>query len=137
VTSVSVMLVDDNAMFAHLAARYLAECSQGEVVVTGVAYSAEEALDLAPGLEPQVILLDLVMPGMTGLEAIPYLRVLLPKAAVIVLTSYHDRAYKEAALAAGAHDFVSKRSMDTDLLPAIRRVVQAELLAEKRTILPL
>ena len=55
------------------------------------------------------------------LKAIPRLRALLPEAAIIVLTSHHDQAYREAALAAGAHDFVPKRSLDTDLLPAICR----------------
>lgn len=132
-TCVSVMLVDDNATFVQLVARFLAEVSQGEIVVAGVAYSAEEALELAADLEPQVVLLDLVMPGMTGLEAIPYLRALLPEAAIIVLTSHHDRVYRDAALGAGAHDFVPKRSLNTDLLPAIRRLAQVEPIPEKRS----
>jgi DNA-binding NarL/FixJ family response regulator len=130
---VSVLLVDDNATFAQLTARFLAECGGGEVVVGGVAYSVEEALERAPGLEPQVILLDLAMPGMPGLEAIPHLRALLPEAAIIVLTSHHDRAYRAAALAAGAHDFVPKRSLEADLLPAIRRTAPVEPIPEKRT----
>ncbi|MBI2951942.1 response regulator transcription factor [bacterium] len=123
---VSVLLVDDSPLFLDIATRFLQEEYRGEVVVVGVAGGGEEALAQAQLLQPQVILIDLNMPGMSGLEAIPRLREALPEAGIIALTLLDGEAYRQAALAAGADGFVSKPNMGADLLPAIRRVVRAD-----------
>jgi len=75
-------------------------------------------------IKPCVILLDLNMPGLSGLETIPRLRDMLPEVGIIALTLLDPRTYRQAALAAGAEDFVAKANLTTDLLPAIRRVMQ-------------
>ena len=122
--SIRVLLVDDSAVFLRRVTCFLQEDCQGEVVVVGTASSGQEALTQAQELRPQVILIDLRMPGMGGLEAIPRLRAMLPGAGIIAMTLHDLDVYREAALAAGADEFVPKRALLTDLLPVIRRVVQ-------------
>ena len=121
---VSVLVVDDNLAFLRTVVRFLQAYSQGEVTVVGVANSGEDALVKAQRLRPQVILLDLKMPGLSGLVTIPRLHETIPEARILVLTLLDDQAYRQAALTAGADEFVSKNVLATDLLPAIRRVTQ-------------
>jgi DNA-binding NarL/FixJ family response regulator len=123
--SISVLLVDDNRLFLRLVARFLEEQGADEIVVVGVAHNGCEALAQAQVLQPQAILLDLAMPGLPGLKVIPRLRAILPAVVIIILTGRKAGVYREAALAAGADSFVSKASLTTDLLPAIRGLAQA------------
>ena len=120
---ISVLLVDDNPAFLRIVTRFLQE--HDDVVVVGVAGGGEEALALAQDLKPDIVLIDLAMPGLSGLETIPRLRAVLPEVGIIALTVLDTNGYREAALAASADDFVPKATLDTDLLPAIRRVAQA------------
>jgi DNA-binding NarL/FixJ family response regulator len=121
---ISVLLVDDNPVFLRIAARFLQQ--HDDVVVVGVAGGGEEALALAQDLQPELVLMDLAMAGLSGLETIPRLRAVRPEVGIIALTVLDTNSYRQAALAAGANDFVPKASLDTDLLPAIRRVAQAD-----------
>jgi len=66
------------------------------------------------------------MPGLSGLETIPRLRAMLPEVSIIALTLLDAKVYRQAALAAGADDFVPKANLSTDLLPAIRRVAKTD-----------
>jgi len=120
---ISVLLVDDNPAFLRIATRFLEE--HEDVVVVGAAGGGEEALALAEDLQPDIVLIDLAMPGLSGLETIPHLRAVLPGVGIIALTMLDTNSYWQAALAAGADDFVPKASLDRDLLPAMRRVAQA------------
>jgi DNA-binding NarL/FixJ family response regulator len=119
---IRVLLVDDHEPFLRVATDFLQR--HHELVVVGTAREGEEALAQAQALHPQIILLDLNMPGLNGLETIPRLRVMLPEAGIIALTLLDVNIYRKPALAAGADDFVAKASLTTDLLPAIRRVAQ-------------
>jgi len=121
---VSVLLVDDNPLFLRIINRFLREQHQSEVEVVGAATGGREALTLAKELRPQVILIDLAMPDLPGLKAIPQLRSLLPEAVIIALTILDNHIYRAAARTAGADDFISKASLHTDLLPAIHRITQ-------------
>jgi DNA-binding NarL/FixJ family response regulator len=118
----SVLLVDDNPTLLRILRRFLGE--EEGLLVVGTAGSGEEALGKARELQPQVILLDLAMPGMDGLNTIPRLRSVLPGVGIIVLTVLEANGYREAALAAGADDFVTKADLSTDLVPAIHRLSQ-------------
>ena len=120
---VSVLLVDDNPAFLRILTRFLQE--HDDVVVAGAAGGGEEALALAQDLQPDIVLIDLAMPGLSGLETIPLLRAMLPEVGIIALTVLDISSYRQAALAAGVNDFVPKVSLNTELLPAIRRVAQA------------
>ena len=121
---ISVLLVDDNPIFLRIVTRFLQE--HDDVVVIGAAGGGEEALALAQDLQPDIVVIDLAMPGLSGLETIPRLRAVLPEVGIIALTVLDISSYRQAALAAGVNDFVPKASLSTDLLPAIRRVAQAD-----------
>lgn len=118
--AISLLIVDDNHTFLGAAIRFLQE----EGIHVEAALSAEEGLACAQTMRPQVILLDLAMPRLSGLEVIPLLRKALPEAGIIVLTLLDSNGYRESALAAGADAFVSKATLATDLLPTIQRVVE-------------
>jgi DNA-binding NarL/FixJ family response regulator len=128
----TVLLVDDSAVFRRIAVRFLEEHSNHEVLVVGAVGSGEEALAEAGRLRPHVVLVDLRMPGLSGLETIPRLRRLLPQAGIIGLTLLDGREYRQAVLAAGGSDFVSKQTMAEDLLPAIRRAIAPEPSTRRR-----
>jgi len=121
---VAVMIVDDSRTLVRALARFLTENYHDDVTVVGAANGGEEALAKARELRPQVILLDLAMPGMDGLEAAPRLREVLPEVCIITMSVSDFSQYREASLAAGADDFVPKAMLGTHLLPAIWRAVQ-------------
>ncbi len=123
---VSVLFVDDNPTFLRIATRFLQECYHNEVVVVGAAGGGDEALTHALELRPQVILLDMSMPGLTGLGTIARLRSMMPEVGIIAMTLLDTNGYRSAALAAGASEFIPKATLNTDLLPAIRRVAQGD-----------
>ena len=118
---ISVLLVDDNPTFLRIASRFLEK--HDEVVLVGTAEGGVRALAQAQELRPQVILLDLAMPDLPGLEVIPRLREAVPEMRIIALTMLDTEEYRKAALAAGADEFIPKADLNTDLLPAIRRVI--------------
>lgn len=119
---VRLVLVDDSQDFLKVASRFLSRVGSLELV--GLGSRAEDAIDLSERLTPDVVLLDLAMPGRGGLDVIPHLKKARPNVRVVVLTMYGAHGYRKAALAAGADGFVSKRTMTTDLLPAIQLAVR-------------
>ena len=120
---ISVLLVDDNPTFLRILGDFLGE--EENIFVVGMARSGEEALVKAKELRPQVILLDLAMPGLNGFNTTPRLRSMMPDVGIIALTVLDANGYREAALTAGADDFVAKANLNTHLVPAIRRVVES------------
>ncbi len=119
---VCVLLLDEKESFQRAATDFLRR--DDELIVIGAACGEAEALVQAQNLQPQVVVLDPSLPGVGGLEIIRHWRSLLPDARIIVLTLMDSSTYRLASLTAGADDFVSKATMVTDLLPAIRRVLQ-------------
>jgi CheY-like chemotaxis protein len=119
---ISVLLVDDNPTFLQATTQFLS--AHDDITVIGAARSGEEALMQISLLQPEVILVDLAMVGLSGLEVIPRIRSLMPMAGIVALTLLDVRHFREAALKAGADDFVPKATMRTELLPAIRRVAR-------------
>lgn len=116
------MLVDESEAFLRVAGEFLEQHEELDVV--GTARSGREALDQAPHLKPDVILLDLKMPDLTGFEVLPQLRAMLPTAGIIILTLYDFEGYRQVALANGADEFIPKDKLLTDLPPAIKRIAQ-------------
>jgi DNA-binding response OmpR family regulator len=121
-TPVSVMLIDDNPTFLRATKQFLE--AHDDVVVVGTANRGDEALARVEQLQPQVVLVDLAMPGLPGLETIPRLRRMMPKAGIIALTVMNSHSFRKAALEAGADLFIHKGNMRTDLLPALQWLVQ-------------
>ena len=121
---ISVMIVDDHEMVRQGAAGYLE--AQPDIHVVAQAASGEEALDLVEEHLPHVILMDLVMPGMDGVETTRRTKDLSPRTQIIVLTSYHQDEFIFPALQAGAISYLLKDVKATKLVDAIRRAARGE-----------
>ena len=117
-----VMLVDDSLVFLNVTQQYLEKFPNLEVVAT--ADSADEVIAVALQKNPQVILLDLEMPGKTGLEIIPDLKTSLPDCKIIILSLMESANYKRICQKGGADSFVEKEQMLTRLIPEIHNVMQ-------------
>jgi DNA-binding NarL/FixJ family response regulator len=122
----SVLLVDDNPTFLRILTRFLEEQGEDGLRVVGSMVGGRDALAQAQLLKPDVILLDLGMPDVSGLELLAPLREALPDAILIALTLMDPESFRQTALAAGADAFVSKASLEHDLLPTIRRLTSSE-----------
>lgn len=120
----SILLVDDEPTFQRVATLFLQTHYRNQVEIVGTASSGEEALAQAQLLAPQVVLMDLSMPGLSGLQTIPLLRIMFPEMRVIALTLMDSESYRKAVLAAGGDGLVSKAAIHTDLMPTIRRVME-------------
>ncbi|MDP8950791.1 MAG: response regulator transcription factor [Actinomycetota bacterium] len=94
-----------------------------DLEVIGEAGEAAEAISLAQALDPNVILMDVEMPGVSGIAAIETLRAVTPRSAVVIFTLYDDAAMRARAREAGAAAFVAKHQTEETLLAAIRRAV--------------
>ena len=117
---ISLMLVDDNPNFLR-AERHFLERDEA-VRIIGEATGGAEVLDRVKSLRPQVILLDLAMPDLSGLQLLPQLREEHPGIGIIALTVMDTAIYEKAAMLAGADAFLSKSNLFTDLIPTIQRV---------------
>lgn len=120
---VSVMLVDDETTFLRIETLFLETHYKNEIHVVGTATGGEECLAKAQLLAPDVILIDLNMPGLSGLQTIPLLRIMFPEVRIIALTLNDSHHSRRAVLAAGGNELISKATMSTDLVPTIRRVM--------------
>ena len=119
---IRVLLVDDHASFLRIVAQFLED--HDDIVVVGALDGATEALARLDELAPDLVLMDLAMPGLPGLEAIPRVRAARPETVIIALTGLGTEDYRAAALAAGADEFIAKTSLGRELLPAIRRLAR-------------
>ena len=121
--TISIVLVDDQATARRgLRMRLTIEA---DVEVVGEAGSGEAALRLVRSLSPDVVLMDVEMPGMDGIDATAALRAAAPQVAVVVLSLYDDARTRARAREAGAAAFVAKHQAKTTLLATIRRVVSS------------
>jgi len=121
---ITVLIVDDHEMVRDGAKGYLEV--QAEIVVVAEAESGEEAVRLANEFVPDVVLMDLVMPGMDGVEATRKVKDISPRTQIIILTSYHEDEHIFPALQAGAISYLLKDVKASELVEAIRRAAKGE-----------
>lgn len=121
---IRVLIADDHAIVRKGIRALLATESQIEVV--GEAGDGQEAMALAQQTEPDVILMDLVMPGMDGLEATRLLTAKLPQVSILVLTSFDGDDKVFPAIKAGALGYLLKDTGPEELIQAIQQVYQGE-----------
>jgi DNA-binding NarL/FixJ family response regulator len=120
----SVLVVDDHAIVRQGLRLLLA--AQPTLDVVGEAKDAETALTLVQQLQPQLVLFDLIMPGIGGIEGIRRIISLGLGTRILVLTSSIEEHLVKAALTAGAHGYILKASRPGELLAAIERVMDGE-----------
>jgi DNA-binding NarL/FixJ family response regulator len=117
---IKVAIVDDQRLFVDGLARILG--IQPDMVVVGRAHTGEEAVELCLRAEPDIVLMDLSMPGMGGISATRKILSLLPRTQVLVLTVHTDDANLFQAIKAGAQGYILKDCTPEDLTSAIRSV---------------
>lgn len=88
------------------------------------AASGEEAIAVAQTASPCLIIMDIGLPGITGIEATESIKKTMPNTKVVMLTIFDDDDYRSHAAAAGAFAYVPKRKIKTELMPVIRRILQ-------------
>ena len=119
-TIIRVLIVDDHPVVRSGLRRVLE--SVADIDVVGEAGDAKQAVFETRAQKPDVILMDVVMPGRTGIEAIPDVLHDAPSAKVLILSMQDDPNYVRQAFAAGAAGYVLKEAADTDLVTAVREV---------------
>ncbi|MGH8378828.1 MAG: response regulator [Gammaproteobacteria bacterium] len=112
-----VMLVDNNALFLNTLAELLTR--KRGIQVVGQAINGDDGLRLAAKLKPDVVIVDLAMPHMTGLEIAQRLKSQVQAPRVVILTLYDEPEYREHARRAGADAYVAKSAVYADLVPLL------------------
>jgi DNA-binding NarL/FixJ family response regulator len=121
---ISVMVVDDHSMVRAGLQQLLS--SAGDIEVVGSAANGAEAVELAAQVRPDVVLMDLQMPVMDGVEATAALRQVHPDAAVVIVTSFSDRDRIVGAIDAGAVGYLLKDASPDDVLGGVRAAARGE-----------
>jgi NarL family two-component system response regulator LiaR len=121
---ITLLLIDDHQLVRWGVRMFLA--TQPDIMVVGEAQAGDEALRLAAELTPDVALMDLVMPGMDGVETTRRLKTISPRTQVIVLTSYHEDEHIFPAILAGALSYMLKDVGPDELANAVRNAARGE-----------
>ena len=129
-----ILLVDDSRRFIESAERFFAD--ELGVTVVGSALSGAEALDQVARLNPDLVLMDVAMPGMDGLEATQHIKARANAPLVIILTFYDTPKYRQAAHQAGADGFVPKADFGEKLLPLIFTLLPDLIKPDRQPVLP-
>lgn len=120
-TSIKILIADDHTV-VRKGLKALLSAEKYGIEVIGEASNGDEAIQKAEQLEPDVILMDLVMPGKTGLEAILEIKKIQPRARILVLTSFAEDDNVTSAIKAGAYGFLLKDTSPDELVQTIRSV---------------
>lgn len=114
----SALLIDDNQVLLETLTKFL----EHKVKVVDTALTSRSGIEKAKRLLPDLILLDLSMPELSGIEALPLIKEAVPLSRIIVLTTHEEDYYKEISFDLGADGFVMKQNMAKMLQPEIERV---------------
>lgn len=120
-----VLLVDDHTILRTGLRMFFN--SQEDMVVIGEAVSGEDALEKVQLHQPDVVILDISMPGMNGIEAIARIKQLTLDVGILMLTMHEAEEYLQQAMQAGASGYVLKKAADSELLEAVRAVARKEI----------
>jgi len=122
---ITICIVDDHSLL--LAALKVLLDSQEGIKVAGMANDALSAIKLIKAKNPDVILLDISLPEINGLDLIPRFKKISPESKILIMTMYEDKQYLQKSLDSGASGFLVKKAMDYDLIYAIRTVARGEI----------
>ena len=124
-TPIRIVLADDHAVLRTGLAALLN--ARSDMTVVGEAADGAELLALVETAQPDVILLDLTMPRLGGLEVLPLLRQRIPAARILILTMHQDEGYLRRAIKGGAAGYVLKKAADVELIAAIQAIMRGDL----------
>ena len=127
---ITVLIVDDHSVVRQGIRSFLE--STGDLEVIGATGDGLEAIQLARDASPDVALVDMVMPGMDGVEVTHAIRNASPHTQVIIFTSYHTDEYIFPAIRAGALSYLLKDALPNEIADAIRKAVKGESILESR-----
>lgn len=127
---IRILIVDDNATFRKQLKEFLAPEPDMEVI--GEAADGQEAIGKARELQPDLVLMDVRMPGINGLSATRQLKGEMPELKVFMLSLFDIDEYRKAALDSGASGYMVKKSLVHELIPAIRAVFGENLQRNQR-----
>jgi DNA-binding NarL/FixJ family response regulator len=122
VETIKLVIADDHALFREGVRALLS--AHGDFQVVGEAADGSEAIEQVKKLRPHILLLDVAMPGLGGLETTLELKKLAPEVKILILTQYADKEYLYRFLKAGVSGYVLKRAAGSDLVSAIKAVHQ-------------
>jgi DNA-binding NarL/FixJ family response regulator len=122
----TIVVVDDAADYREMVRALLSPMAD-MVTIVGEAEDGEQALGLVRLERPDLVITDLIMPRLNGIELTKRIRQELPQTSVILISSYTEDAYRLLASDSGADAFVSKQVLTTSLLPAIRDIIRRRL----------
>jgi DNA-binding NarL/FixJ family response regulator len=117
----TILIVDDDPPFRTLVRRIVEQ--HADLRLAGEAADGREAIQRTHELRPDLVLLDLVLPGVNGLEATRQIKIDYPAIKVIIVTVHTEEAYQRAADESGADAFLLKKTLMTALLPTIRSML--------------
>jgi len=121
----TILFVDDHAIVRHGLVALVETTS--DLISVGEAEDGRQAIDMARELQPDLVVMDLLMPGMGGATALRPLQTVSPASKVLVLTSSEDSELAFTAVEAGAHAFLLKSMSGREILDAMRQVLQGEI----------
>lgn len=119
----TVLIVDDHEMVRASLREWLGMIFPDCTIIE--ASSGQQAVDLACTQKPNIILMDIGLPGMNGIEATQCIKAAAPQTQVVILTIHEEPEYQADAAAAGAVAYILKRKMSNDLIPTLRRLLAA------------
>jgi two-component system response regulator NreC len=122
---IRVLIVDDHALFRE-GIRLILQ-NQGTIKIVGEAADGEEAINMARTLKPDIVLMDVTMPGVDGLAATRQIKEDFPETQVLMLTMHESDDYFFRGLSAGASGYVLKEAVSADLIAAIQSVAQGQV----------
>lgn len=131
---IRIMIADDEEYEREYLTRFIAEHYQGVLELVFAAKDGAELLSMAQKLRPEIIVMDIRMPRLDGLEAAVQLRQKLPKTELVILSAYGQFSYAKQAMRLGVRDFLVKPYLDDELLETLNRLIQGMDLTEKEPL---
>jgi len=119
--STTILTVDDDRRFLEIVKCHLEK--DPDLSIVGQATDGEQAIRLARELQPDVVLMDISMPRLNGLEATRRIKTEQPNTKVVIVTIHDEEPYRKAAAESNADSFLCKKTLCTTLLPMIRQVM--------------
>ena len=127
---ITVLLVDDHSLVRRGFRRILED--EADITVVDEASDGTEAVRLARELQPRLIVMDCALPGMNGLAATRSILAANPEIAIVMLSMHSEETWVRQALEAGARGYMLKSAVDLELVSAIRRVLQGEIVLDSQ-----